>query len=205
MLCALFPTVHIQHCTLWPLTQWVLLDNEMLDSSTLIKGLMNNMISLAAATEELVWGNRDCVLGNVVHEIGTSVLISKLSQGWCRNIDLERKLGLRRISRCLREVDRAGIISQQLAFWSHMASHLSRTLMARNSTRIFLHCQVVKCYSLLPKSAIQTLPAALFCFVKHDTKLHFLPRRGFSFAAAPLGLLTPSWHPFPPRLLYLSG
>lgn len=79
VLCALFPTMHIQHYTLRPLTQWVLLDNEMLDSSTLIKALMNNMISLPAATEGLVWGNRDCVLGNAVHGVGTSVLISKCS------------------------------------------------------------------------------------------------------------------------------
>lgn len=55
----------------------MLLDNEMLDSSLLIKGLMDNMIPLTAATEELVQGNRDCVLGHVVHEIGMSVLISK--------------------------------------------------------------------------------------------------------------------------------
>lgn len=53
----------------------MLLDNEMLDSSMLIKGLMNNIISLPAATEELIWGNRDCVLGSVVHDIGMSMLI----------------------------------------------------------------------------------------------------------------------------------
>lgn len=37
------------------------------------------MISLPAATEELVWGNSDCVLGHAVHEIGMSMLISKWS------------------------------------------------------------------------------------------------------------------------------
>lgn len=63
-------------------------------------------------------------------------------------------------------------------------------------------CQV---YFLLPKSAIQILPAALFCFVKHDKELHFFPKRDSSFAAAMLGLLHPSWHPFPPMLLYLPG
>lgn len=37
------------------------------------------MISLPAATEELFWGNSDCVLGHAVHEIGMSMLISKWS------------------------------------------------------------------------------------------------------------------------------
>lgn len=43
----------------------------------------------------------------------------------------------------------------------------------------------------------------LLCETWHKTAL--LPRRGFSFAGALWRLLTPSWQPFPPMLLYLPG
>lgn len=42
------------------------------------------------------------------------------------------------------------------------------------------HCQVAEPWrrSLLPKFAIQILPAALLCFLNRDTKLRFFPKRG---------------------------
>lgn len=76
------------------------------------------MIPLPAATEELVRGNRDSVLGHVGHEIGMSVLISKCCfiTGLVGNTDLERKLSLQETSPWIRGEDRAGITSQELVF-----------------------------------------------------------------------------------------
>lgn len=125
------------------------------------------------------------MLGHTVHEIGLSVLTSKYSAVAGRLLKLRprEKTEFEGNSGPLgSEVDRAALPpSNSLFVLEGLTSQQDSNAKTFNKRFFqFQHCQGAEPLHnpLLPKLAIQILPAALLCFAKQDTKLHFFPKRG---------------------------
>lgn len=124
------------------------------------------------------------MLGHVVHEIGLSVLISKYS--FIAGLVLKRQPGEKtefegNIPLDQRWTEQTLPPSNSLSMLYGLTAQ--QDISAKKFNQHFFqlqHCQVAEPWrrSLLPKFAIQILPAALLCFLNRDTKLRFFPKRG---------------------------